>query len=190
MLAYLITHAATAQEPLREADAWELATTGQVQVERLAAAPFWATVTQVVVSSEPKTLATVSGIVARRTLPVWTDCRLDELRRTGWVDDYGAHVAQVFARPDLSVGGWETASRALRRVCGAMATAERRFWGQTIAVVGHGLSLSLLRAYYLGYAQARFDDWARLAFGSTAAVELPEGRFAQDFPRAVAAQRV
>lgn len=188
MLAYLITHAATVKEPLRAADAWGLSAAGQAQAERLAAAPFWATVTQVIVSSEPKALATVSGIVAERTLPVWVDCRLDELRRTGWVDDYGAHVAQVFARPDLSVGSWEPASSALRRVCGAMAAVERRFRGQTVAVVGHGLSLSLLRAHYLGYAQARFDDWTRLAFGTVAAVELPQGRFVHDFPRA-AAQR-
>lgn len=182
MLVYLITHAATTQQRTLDADQWGLSDEGRAQAAKLAAAPFWERVGQVVVSSEPKTRLTVADVVARRGLPVWVDSRLDELRRGGWVENYGAHVAQAFANPDEAHGEWEPARYALARVLAAMQAIQQRFKGQNVAVVGHGLTLSLLRAHYLGQAHVDYEAWSRLAFGAVAAVELPSGRWVQDFP--------
>jgi broad specificity phosphatase PhoE len=64
----------------------------------------------------------------------------------------------------------------------AMTAIQRRFGHRVTAVVGHGLTLSLLRAACLGQTHVRFEDWARLSFGAVAAVELPEGKWVQGFP--------
>lgn len=189
MLVYLITHVATTQQRALDADQWGLADEGRAQAAKLALAPFWQSIDQVVVSSEPKTRLSVADVVAQRGLPVWVDSRLDELRRGGWVENYGAHVAQVFARPDEPHGGWEPARRALARVLAAMQDIERRFRDQEVAVVGHGLTLSLLRAHYLGEARVCYEAWARLSFGAVAAVELPGGRWVQDFALEQTSQR-
>lgn len=189
MRAYLITHVATAQQRARDATQWGLSDAGRAQAAALAAASFWATVEQVIVSSEAKAFLSVASVVADRGLPVWVDSRLDELRRGRWVDGYSAQVAEMLAHPNSSVGEWEAASAALERVCGALAMIERRFAGKTVALVGHGLTLSLLRAHYLGLARVRYDDWVRLPFGAVAAVELPGGRWIQDFPLAESVRR-
>ncbi|MCC6166605.1 MAG: histidine phosphatase family protein [Caldilineaceae bacterium] len=189
MLVYLITHVATAQQQAQDATQWGLSEAGRVQAAGLAAASFWATVEQVIVSSEAKAFLSVASVVGERGLPVWVDSRLDELRRGRWADDYGAQVAEMFTDPDRGVGEWEAAGAALERVCGALAAIERRFSGKTVALVGHGLTLSLLRAHYLGLARVRYDDWARLSFGAVAAVELPGGRWVQDFALAESVRR-
>ncbi len=77
----LITHAHTAAIPAADADAWGLSPTGAAQAAVLARAAFWAEVAQIVVSSEPKARLTVEPVVQERRLPVWVDCRFDELRR-------------------------------------------------------------------------------------------------------------
>lgn len=189
MQAYLITHVATAQRRELDATQWGLSPEGERQAAQLASEPFWGAVTQVVVSAEAKTLLSVAGVVAGRGLPVWVDSRLDELRRSGWVEDYGARVAQVFAQPKVAQGSWESADSALARMIGAMQAIERRFGDAVVAVVGHGLTLSLLRAYWLGYAHVRYDEWARLGFGAVAAVELPGGQILQDFAFTSASRR-
>ena len=55
----------------------------------------------------------------------------------------------------------------------------------TLALVGHGLVLSLYRAHLLGLPQVRFVDWQQLSFAAVAQVtllpETGEGVLVQDF---------
>ncbi|HXF59969.1 MAG TPA: histidine phosphatase family protein [Caldilineaceae bacterium] len=189
MYLYLITHLATEPQPGRSSDMWQLSAEGREQAAALRAAPFWARVEQIAVSAEPKTLLSIAPVVEARGLPVWVDCRFDELRRGGWVADYAAQVAEALARPTEPVGGWEPAAHALRRVLGGLDDLQQRFAPKTVALVGHGLTLSLLRAHWLGYERVRLEEWARLRFGAVALVELPAGRIVEDFPLAGAPVR-
>lgn len=181
---YLLTHLATEQQRSRSSDTWRLSALGRKQAVALRAASFWARVEQIVVSAEPKTLLSIAPVLEERGLPVWVDCRFDELRRGEWVDDYTAQVAAALAQPGQAVGGWEPAAHALCRVLSGLNDLQRRFAPKTVALVGHGLTLSLLRAYWLGYEYVRSEEWARLSFGAVALVELPAGRFIEDFPLA------
>ncbi len=134
------------------------------------------------VSSEPKTRLTVALVLAARRLLMAVDPRFDELRRgSGWVDDYGARVAEVFANPERSIGGWESATDALARFREGIHTLADAFPNETIALVGHGLTFSLFRAHLLGQIRVNFADWQRLSFCALAEVEWPGLQLVQDF---------
>jgi broad specificity phosphatase PhoE len=177
----LITHAHT--EPMRDVavDAWQLSTRGIEQTKALANAPFWANVDRVIVSSEPKTWLTIADVVVARHLPVWVDCRLDELRRSGWHADYATQVAEVFARPSQSVAGWEAADSASRRIQASVADLQNRFADERLALVGHGICLSLLRAKLMGRSHVALVEWQRLAFGTYALASLAPPTLLEDF---------
>jgi broad specificity phosphatase PhoE len=181
MRVYLITHAHTEQIPGVAADAWRLSTRGNEQAAALAAAPFWTHVDRVVVSAEPKTWWTIAEIVEMRQLPVWVDSRFDELRRTEWIEDYAGQVAEVFAHPTRSVAGWEAADAALKRLEKGIADLQHRFARETLALVGHGLTFSLLRAKLLGLSHADHSAWQRLSFGSYAYICLNPQAILEDF---------
>ena len=189
MRIYLVTHAHTEQMPDVAVDAWRLSARGQEQAAKLATEPFWDEVDRVVVSSEPKTWATVSDVVHKRPMPVWIDSRFDELRRSGWTENYAAQVAAVFAEPLRSAGGWESVDNVRRRVWDGLDDLQRRFAGERLVLVGHGLCLSILRAEILGQTQVDFTAWQRLVFGAHAAVLIDPPTMLKDFDVSVQPQR-
>lgn len=183
---YLITHAHTLQDPTLDARAWRLSAAGRMQVEHLAELPFWAEVGYVVVSSEPKTLLTVEAVIERFGLPVAVDARFDELRRPGWITEraYRERVCAVFAEPEQAAGDWEPAQAALQRVLAGLAALPVTAPvapGRSVAVVSHGLVLSLLRAHLRGQTSVDFADWQRLGFAAVATIDRDGNRFEQDF---------
>ena len=187
MRLYLITHAHTAQNRQAEATQWQLSEQGRQQASILASQPFWAEVEQIVLSHEPKTYLTIEPVLAQRDLPVLRDARFDELLRPGWTEDYTAQVRQAFAQPDVGSGAWEPATAALTRFLAGIAELCARFPENTVALVGHGLTLSLYRAYLLGKPQVDLAEWQQLSFAAVALVDPIAKKFLQDF-QAVAGQ--
>jgi len=178
---YLITHALTHQERTLASARWRLSPQGEQQAQILATQPFWATVDQVVVSSEPKTHLTVEPLLAQRPLPLLVDARFDELHRPGWTEDYAAQVRRAFTQPAQPAGEWEAAAAALARFLTGMAHLCATFPDQTLALVGHGLTLSLYRAHLLGQSQVDFAAWQQLSFCAVAWVDPPGRRLLADF---------
>lgn len=183
MKIYLITHAHTEQVQGAASDVWSLSPRGHGQAAELANAPWWNEVKRIIVSSEAKTLLTVLGVVGRRQLPVWVDSRFDELRRSGWTEDYATQVAVVFAQPDQSINGWESAESVRHRAIAGLKDLQRRFAGETLALVGHGLCLSILLAAMLGQSRVDFEAWQRLSFGSYAVLQVNPLLLLSDFGR-------
>jgi len=178
---YLITHAHTAQVPSLDATRWKLSAQGIEQAEALAAQPFWDEVDCIVLSLEEKTRLTVDPVLATRDLNFFHDKRFNELKRGGWVEDYGAQVRQAFTMPDKPSGEWEPAAHGLERFLAGIADLVVRCAGQTVALVGHGLTLSLYRAYLLGQPQVKFEEWVELSFASVALVDPVAVELHQDF---------
>jgi broad specificity phosphatase PhoE len=181
MQLYLITHAVTHQDRTTEVTQWRLSEQGQQQATVLAQQPFWTEVERIVLSSEPKTRLTVEPLLAVHKLPLWVDARFDELRRSGWTIDYTAQVSQAFAEPDLAAGEWEPANVALQRFLAGIAFIRQEFAGETLALVCHGLTLSLYRAYLLGQTHVNLADWQQLSFAAVALVDPDARRVLQDF---------
>lgn len=177
---YLIAHACTRQVPDTNAAAWQLNEIGRKQAAALALQTFWDEVDRLLLSSEPKTRLTVEPLLQQRDFPVETDSRFDELRRTPeWTDDYTARVAELFRRPHHSVAGWETASAALTRFRAGIDYWASRCPGETLALVGHGLTFSLYRAHLLGLPSVPLQDWQKLSFAAVAFVQ--DGQIVKDF---------
>ena len=189
MKIYLITHAHTEQVQGVAVDAWQLSPRGRDEALHLAQAALWDDVAQIVVSAEPKSWLTVAELARERALPVWVDSRLDELRRGGWIEDYARQVQAIFAEPRRAVGEWEAVDSVRQRAVAALDDLARRFAGETIAVVGHGLCLSIVRGYILGDEQINFHAWRRLAFGSYATVTWAPAQVLEDFPVAAIGTR-
>jgi broad specificity phosphatase PhoE len=169
---YLITHAHTAVDPSRDAAHWHLSPAGEDQAEALAQQPCWDHVDVIALSSEPKTRLTVAPVLAARKLPLVVDPRFDELKRSGWADDYAALVKQAFAEPEVAVDGWEAAASAQARFLAGMDALAAAHPGGTLALVSHGLVLSLYRAHILGLSHVRLADWQQLSFAAVATVEI------------------
>ncbi|MCB0114638.1 MAG: histidine phosphatase family protein [Caldilineaceae bacterium] len=179
---YLITHAHTQQQRDVDAATWTLSERGGQQAATLAREQFWANVTRIVLSSEPKTRLTVEPVLAARDLPVTVDARFNELKRpAAWTDDYVAAVAAAFDRPHESVNGWEAAAAAQARFIHGIEDLCQRFPNGTFALVGHGLTFSLYRAALLGQAHVDLNDWRKLSFAAIAQVDLVTGRLIEDF---------
>ena len=177
---YLIAHACTRQVPDTDAALWQLDELGVKQAETLACQPFWDDVDRLLLSSEPKTRLTVAPLLQKKELPVEEDARLNELHRTPeWTDDYTGRVAEVFCRPRESVAGWETASDALTRFRNGIDEWASLYPQETLALVGHGLTLSLYRAHLLGLPTVPLQDWQQLSFAAVACVQY--GQFVEDF---------
>jgi len=177
---YLITHACTRQIPNLDAARWQLNDVGRLQAEELARQPFWQNVDRLLLSSEPKTRLTVAPFLQGTSVPVEVDARFDELNRTPeWIGDYTARVAETFRCPRESVAGWEPAADALARFRAGIADWGARHPMETLAIVGHGLTFSLYRAYLLGRSTVALRDWQRLPFAAVACVE--NDRIIQDF---------
>lgn len=183
MQLYLITHAHTQAQPSEDATVWQLSAKGREQASLLAQQPFWNQVEQIVLSAETKTRLTIGPLLAQRSLPVYEEQRLNELRRVGWVtnEEYVERVRQLFAEPTHSIQGWESAQDALQRVVAAIEDLCLLFAGKTVALVGHGLTLSLYRAYLLGNAHVDFTDWQQLSFAAVALVDPQKRQLLQDF---------
>ncbi len=177
---YLIAHACTRQVPDTDAAFWELNELGTMQAAALARQPFWDEVDRLLLSREHKTRLTVAPLLQRRDLPVAEDDRFNELLRSPeWTCDYTARVAEVFHRPLDSVAGWEPAARALTRFCSGIDNWTSRYPHETLALVGHGLTFSLYRAYLLGLPTVALKDWQQLSFAAVACVQ--NGQFVEDF---------
>jgi broad specificity phosphatase PhoE len=181
MRIYLITHAHTLQQRTTDARLWQLSTRGIGQAEALAAAPFWGEVAAIVCSGEPKTRLTVAPLLRMRPLPVYSDARFDEVHRSGWSDDYAGNVRAFFAGPEQNPPGWETAAAAQERFLAGIDELIDRHPAETVALVGHGLTLSLYRGWLLGQAHVHFADWQGLGFGAVALADPGARQLLADF---------
>lgn len=181
MRLYLITHAHTEQIMGTDARTWRLSTRGVEQSQLLAHRPLWDSVQRIVLSTEPKTRLTVEPVIAQGAMPVVVDGRFDELGRSGWIDDYGEQVRTAFSRPGESVDGWEPAAGALQRFVEGIDDLCRTYPDQCLALVSHGLVLSLYRAHLLNRSRVRYADWQALNFGAVALADPVAGELLSDF---------
>jgi len=171
---YLVRHAETRRTAL-PAETWPLSEQGFQQVRKLAELPFWSEVDLICTSLEPKALQTAQIVAERHSLPIEPAFDLRELRRTGdRVADYEAAVREVLENPTTCFHGWEPAGEAQTRIVTAIERLLMLYEGETLAVVSHGLVLTLYLAYLTDTAPT-LDLWHSLPFASATRVD-PEAR--------------
>lgn len=178
----LIRHAQPRPDPAIPARLWPLSPEGERAARRLAGVlpevvALWS-------SDERKAQATAVPLGAARGLPVRVHPGLAELRRP-WMADgaaYNAAVRRCLARPEQPAApGWESADAALQRLLQALAEIGADHPHGAVAIVSHGLVLSLERALLLGLGQADFAAWRDLPMPAWAVADAPRGRLLRDF---------
>jgi broad specificity phosphatase PhoE len=167
---YLIRHAHT-QQTASPAETWPLSDLGLRQAQTLAEQPFWQEVHIICTSVELKAIQTAQIVAERHDLPVEPSFDLRELRRPGDpVGDYESVVAQVLENPTRSVNGWEPAGEAQTRIMTAIERLLMLHENKTLAVVSHGLVLTLYLAH-LADATPTLDLWHSISFASAIQVD-------------------
>jgi broad specificity phosphatase PhoE len=142
---------------------WRLGPNGQTAAAALAG---WLRLpdppTLVVTSPEPKAAETAAPIADRFGVPLVLDERLREVERPWIGDGYRLAVRSYLRGEELE--GWEDRMAVARRISKAVADAKAHVDEAPVAVVGHGLSLSLHVAAEMppGFLAGQF--WSRLAF--------------------------
>ena len=168
---YLVRHAHSQQTAL-PVETWPLSDLGRQQAQRLADLPFWQDVQVICTSVEPKALQTAQIVAARRDLPVEPVFDLRELLSPGdLVGDYKSAVRQAFNNPTASVNGWEPAGEAQTRIVTAIERVLLLHEDKTLAVVSHGLALTLYLAYLTDISPS-LELWHSLPFASAIQVDL------------------
>ncbi len=182
-LLYLIRHAATQRVPNVDPAQWTLSDKGFLAAVALAGQRFWPEIGRVVTSTERKALATVAPAAEMWRLPIESRAAFDEVRRGSYVEDYEAAVHTFFADPSHPPEGWESATTARERVVAGLEALLQEHPGQNLALVGHGLLWSLLRAHLLGQPQVDADEWRAIQMPDIAVWqwEAGEWRLRQDF---------
>lgn len=103
------------------------------------------------------------------------DPKLTELRRgpANLPDrtSYDDAVHQAFAHPELSIGGWEPAQHAQQRVVASINQIAAQASGP-VALVSHGLILSLLVAHLRRQPQVDIAEWRSIPLPALAVVDL------------------
>ncbi len=156
-------------------ETWPLSDVGVQQAQRLAELPFWQDVQIICSSVEPKALQTAQFAAERHNLPVEPVFDLRELRRTGgWTPGYEEIVRQALENPCKSVKGWEPAGEAQTRIMTAIERLLMLHEGTTLAVVSHGLVITLYLAYLAGTPPS-LETWKSLPFACAIQVD-PEAR--------------
>lgn len=157
-----------------DAKAWPLSARGEMEAARLARWDGWRGVTRIVASAEAKAQRTAAAITVAHphitTLP--PVAALGEVERPAtWVADYEAAVAAFLAAPEQSPEGWETAAHARARFVTAVDACLAAHPGESMAVVAHGLVLTLYLSSLMDGPSANLVTWRAIPFAAVALVE-------------------
>jgi len=164
----LVKHAPPEIAPQVVSHRWVLSEEGRHSCAWLAEELNGQGVTRLYSSLEPKALETAAIVAVRLGLALEPRSNLHESDRTGLgfvsQDELQGRLREFFEKPDQSVIGGETANSALERFSGAISNILSEGHSQPLAIVTHGIVLSLFVARQ--NAIAHFDLWAHLVLPS------------------------
>lgn len=174
-----ITHADVRIDPDVPVDRWPLNDRGRARHAVFSASDAVAGVTAVYASAEQKAQDGAAILAQARGLRVQTVEALHENDRTatGYLprEDFEAMADAFFARPEVSVRGWERAADAQARICAAVrGIAAADGTEGDIAIVAHGGVGALLLCDRMGVAISRAQDQPANGGGNVLALALPD----------------
>lgn len=167
MYALYVTHPEVVIDPKVATPRWGLSSHGRSRAERFANHPLVGGLTRLVSSTETKALELAAILAGGCGAPVDSGDKFDEndRRSTGFVPSarFEALADALFAHPDESAEGWETARNAQRRVvAGFNEVLADHDATKPIGFAGHGAVGTLLKCHLGGLAIARSEDQRRI----------------------------
>ena len=167
MYALYVTHPEVVIDPNVAMPRWRLSTLGRQRAERFANHPLVNELTRLVSSTETKALELATILATRCKAPVDSGDKFNESdrRSTGFVPAarFEALIDALYAHPDESAEGWETARDAQHRVAGAFDDVlAGHDTTRAIGFTGHGTVGTLLKCHLGRLAIARSEDQRRI----------------------------
>jgi len=165
--ALYVTHPEVVIDPTIATPRWGLSSLGASRAERFANHPLVTHLTHLVSSTETKALELAAILAAGCGAPVDSGDKFDEndRRSTGFVPSarFEALADAMFAHPDESAEGWETARDAQKRVVAAFNDVlAGHDVTKPIGFAGHGAVGTLLKCHLGGFTIARSEDQRRI----------------------------
>ena len=157
-----LTHPQVRIDPTVPVPSWGLSELGRTRTETLANTGWLSGTTQIICSGERKAVETAEIIGAKLNVTVEVREAMHENDRsaTGFLpaDQFEAVADQFFARPLVSIQGWERAIDAQLRIVREVENVLARNRGGDLLFVGHGAVGTLLFCHYSGLAIDRAHD--------------------------------
>jgi len=178
---HLVRHAAVTARPGIPPKRWHLSSEGRAGALALSEDPCWPDVTLVYTSPEPKAVATAQRVAAPHKLAIAIERDLREIDGRAWTSGEYRTVVQRYLAGE-TVEGWEPRPAALDRMRAAIDAIAMRHSNEDVAVVSHGLVLTLWLTELLSLdAVGTFDLWSRTRFPDLAIVDLSTRQVERDF---------
>jgi 2,3-bisphosphoglycerate-dependent phosphoglycerate mutase len=178
---YLIRHA-HAQMVGSAAEHWPLSEKGRREAGTLARQDFWREVDTIFSSPEPKALQTARPAARRWDIPLKvTDC-LQELRRPRLIPNYEKVIARLFTEPETSIANLESAGQVAERAAHCIEALVTTHPEQTLAVVSHGLILTIFLARLEG-RWPTVDEWHAIPSPGVAIVDTTTWHLIKNWSR-------
>jgi len=189
MYALYVTHPEVVIDPNVATPRWGLSSVGRARAERFANHVLVRGLTRLVSSTETKALELAAVLAAGCGAPVDSGDKFDEndRRSTGFVPSarFEALADAMFAHPDESAEGWETARDAQHRVVGAFnEVLAGHDATRPIGFTGHGAVGTLLKCHLGGLKIARSEDQRRIGHpggGNVFVVRLSDRKLMTDW---------
>lgn len=175
----LVRHAQVAPDPALPATAWPLSDRGVADAAALGRHAALEEVPRFYHSPKVKAASTAAIIASGRPVVPLADLRELERGAAGWLPDpegYRRLVLEILRRPDESVQGCEPARQAQRRVTEAVSAAVAGAEGRTVAVVSHGIALTLYLCHLLQLDPPDPTIWESIGTPDLAVVDPIAGR--------------
>jgi broad specificity phosphatase PhoE len=157
-----LTHPQVKIDPAVPVPLWGLSALGRARTEALANTGCLSGTTQIISSGERKVIETAEIIAGKLNVAVEVREAMHENDRsaTGFLppDEFEAVANQFFARPVVSVQGWERAIDAQSRIVREVEHVLTRSRTGDVLFVGHGAVGTLLYCHYAALAIDRAFD--------------------------------
>ncbi|MCH8025592.1 MAG: histidine phosphatase family protein [Chloroflexi bacterium] len=176
MRLYLVRHAGVTVRPERPGAEWHLSQEGRAAADAVADEQHWAELDAIHTSPEPKASSTAQRIAAPHGLPIRIERDLREVEGRGWTEqaEYREQVRRYLAGE--TVDSWELLADTQRRVRACIESITEQDDSRDVAVVSHGLALTVYLAGLLELdAAAAYEMWAGIRFPDIAIVD-PQAR--------------
>jgi broad specificity phosphatase PhoE len=180
----LIRHAPVEIQPEVPAEQWVLSAAGARAATALCGCLALQSVAVIASSPEPKATATAVAIANGKPIVEMDD--LTELDRSaaGWLRtraEYICLVGEILQQPQRSVRGCEPAAHAQQRFVKAVEELHVQFDGVEVAVVSHGIVLSLYMAYIRHLPTSDLTIWKSIGLPDLAIVDPLQRKVLVDF---------
>jgi len=180
----LIRHAPVEIEPEIPTERWPLSTTGVRAASALRGSSALGSVSVFASSPEPKASATAVAIANGRPIVEMTGLKELDRSAAGWLRtqaEYISLVGEILQQPHHSVHGCEPAAQGQLRFVKAVEELLAKFGDAEVAVVSHGIVLSLYMAYIRRLPTSDLTIWERISLPDLAVVDPLHWKVLVDF---------